>query len=99
MMDGITASPLTLTLAPMMGAYPCLSAAGLPRGRGAAAPVRPCRSSVALPCVGAVAILFGARILAFHPLWRSPAEVTMSAVAAWWDVEGADMLASPALLT
>jgi len=92
--DLFRASETTLLLCPVVGGYLCLSAFGLLRRGTAEAFLENLRNNPAtMHAVGAIALLVGAGILAFHRHWSSPAEIVLNLVCVWWVIEGAGMLA------
>lgn len=95
----ITASASTLIIAPVVGAYLCLSGAGLLR-KGEAAHFLSdiSKHPAAMHAVGAVAFFTGAGLLSFHRRWETPAEIILNLVAVLWAYEGAGMIADPARL-
>jgi hypothetical protein len=96
-LDFLTAgSQQTLWLAPIVGAYLCLSALGMLRREEAGEFIADLRDRpAALHAVGAVAFFVGAGLLSFHRHWSTPPEIILNLVAAWWLFEGAGMLADP----
>jgi hypothetical protein len=97
--DLISGSERTVALAPVVGGYLIVSAAGLLRN----GELRSFLSDLehhpaALHAVGAVAFFVGAFILTFQRSWSWPTDLALNLVAAWWLFEGAGMLASPRLL-
>lgn len=90
--------PVTLRLAPVIGAYLLLSAAGFLRGRASLDRFVEdvARSPALTHTLGAVAFFVGAGIVSFHHHWSSLPEIAVSATGCWWAFEGAGMLASPA---
>ncbi len=95
----ISGSRETLWLAPVVGAYLCLSAFGLLRREECNRLIADLRDHPAsLHAVGAIAFFVGAALLSFHRHWTTMPEVVVNLVAAWWVFEGTGMLANPALL-
>lgn len=101
-MDNISlflASERTILLAPVVGAYLCLTAVGLLRRGELSAFLGDLRQHPgSMHAVGAVAFLAGASILSFQRQWSAPGDLVLNSVAAIWVFEGAGMLASPAVL-
>lgn len=94
-----TAHPLTLVIAPVVGAYLCVSGAGLLRKEAVEALLLDlCIHPAEMHAVGAIAFLAGAGILSFHRFWGTPAEIVLNLIAALWIFEGAGLLADPARL-
>jgi len=95
----ITASAPTLMIAPVVGAYLCLSGAGLLR-KGEAAHFLSdiSKHPATMHAVGAVAFFTGAGLLSFHRHWEMPAEIILNLVAILWAYEGAGMIADLARL-
>lgn len=95
----ITASVPTLIIAPVVGAYLCLSGAGLLQKDEAAHFLSDIsKHPAAMHAVGAVAFFTGAGLLSFHRHWETPAEIILNLVAILWAYEGAGMIADPARL-
>ena len=95
----LLASERTILLAPVVGAYLCLSAIGLLRRAELGAFLEDLRQNPSsMHAVGAVAFLAGASLLSFQREWSTPGDLALNLVAAMWAFEGAGMLASPALL-
>ncbi len=87
----------TLWLAPVVGAYLCLSAAGFVRRDEASRFIADLRDRpAAMHAVGAIAFFVGAAILSYHRDWTTVSGVTLNLVAVWWVFEGAGMLADRA---
>jgi hypothetical protein len=95
----MTGSQQTQWLAPIVGAYLCLSAAGAFRGEETGRFLADLKDHpAAMHAVGAIAFFVGASILSLHRHWSTPPEILLNLVAAWWVFEGAGMLADPARL-
>ena len=86
---------LTCSIALISGAYLLLSAIGVVSRRDTAERIIVAlRDNPALThAVGAVAFFVGAGLLTLHHRWATPTEALVSAVAAWWALEGALTLA------
>ena len=96
----VTASPETLLLAPVVGAYLCVSAMGLLKSGEGNRFLTDLRAHPAsLHAVGAVAFFVGAGLLSLHRHWATPPEIIVNVVALWWTFEGAGMLANPTRLS
>ena len=95
-MTWLDGSAATLVIAPVIGAYLCLSAIGLLRA-GAAARFYTdiAERPAAMHATGAVALLAGAAVLSMHRTWSTPAEIAVGIAAAWWCIEGAGLVADP----
>jgi hypothetical protein len=92
----MTGSQQTLWLAPVVGAYLCLSAFGLLRRQEAGGFIADLRDHPAsMHAVGAIAFFVGGGLLSFHRHWSTPPEVVLNLIASWWLLEGAGMLADP----
>lgn len=79
------ASTSTIVIAPVVGAYLCLSGGGLlRRGEASAFLADLCSRPAALHAVGAVAFFVGASILSLHRQWAYPPEIVLNLVAAYW---------------
>jgi hypothetical protein len=92
-------SQQTQWLAPIVGAYLCLSALGALRGEETRRLIADLQDHpAAMHAVGAIAVFVGASLLSLHLHWSSPPEILLNVVAAWWVFEGAGMLADPARL-
>jgi hypothetical protein len=95
----IIASAPSLRIAPVVGAYLCLSGAGLLRKGEAGAFLSDLSDHpAAMHAVGGIAFFVGALLLSFHRHWATPAEIVVNLVAALWVFEGAGMLADPGRL-
>lgn len=95
----IMASAPSLKIAPVVGAYLCLSGAGLLRKGEAGAFLSDLSDRpAAMHAVGAIAFFAGALLLSLHRHWGTPAEIIVNLAAALWIFEGAGMLADPGRL-
>ena len=89
----------TVPLVLIVGAYLCLSGAGLIRkGESDRFLSSLAESPAAMHGVGAVATFSGLAILTLHWRWDTPAAIAVNVVAAIWLFEGAGMLADPTRL-
>jgi len=97
--DLAAGSERTVLLAPVVGAYLCLSAIGLLRKGAARSFLSDVRQHpAAMHAVGAVAFFVGGFILTWQRQWSLPADWALNLIACMWIFEGAGMLASPALV-